>query len=41
MQELTLFIVAHRMSTLTICDRVMVVLDGTINAFDSLGDALQ
>jgi len=36
--ELTLFIIAHRMSTLTICDRVMVVLDGTINAFDSLSE---
>jgi ATP-binding cassette, subfamily B, bacterial len=36
--ELTLFIIAHRMSTLTICDRVMVVLDGTINAFDTLSE---
>lgn len=35
-EELTLFIIAHRMSTLTICDRVMVVLDGQLNAFDSL-----
>jgi ABC-type multidrug transport system fused ATPase/permease subunit len=34
--QLTLFIIAHRMSTLTICDRVMVVLNGTIDAFDSL-----
>jgi ABC-type multidrug transport system fused ATPase/permease subunit len=38
--SLTLFIVAHRMSTLTICDRVMVVLNGRLNAFDTLG-ALQ
>jgi ATP-binding cassette subfamily B protein len=33
--EVTLFIVAHRMSTLDICDRVMVVQDGRIEAFDS------
>ena len=34
--QLTLFIIAHRMSTLTICDRVMVVLNGTVDAFDTL-----
>ncbi len=34
--ELTLFIVAHRMSTLDICDRVMVVLEGRLTAFDTL-----
>jgi ATP-binding cassette subfamily B protein len=34
--QLTLFIIAHRMSTLTICDRVMVVLNGTLEAFDTL-----
>jgi ATP-binding cassette subfamily B protein len=34
--ELTLFIVAHRMSTLDICDRVMVVVDGRLTAFDTL-----
>ena len=38
--NLTLFIVAHRMSTLTICDRVMVMLDGQLDAFDTL-DALR
>ncbi len=32
--EVTLFIVAHRMSTLDICDRVMVVHHGRIEAFD-------
>jgi ATP-binding cassette, subfamily B, bacterial len=31
----TLFIVAHRMSTLDICDRVMVVVDGRLEAFDT------
>ena len=34
-QELTLFIIAHRMSTLDICDRVMVIVDGRLVAFDS------
>jgi len=33
--RLTLFIIAHRMSTLDICDRVMVVVDGRIEAFTS------
>jgi ATP-binding cassette, subfamily B, bacterial len=31
--ELTLFIIAHRMSTLDICERVMVVIDGQLAAF--------
>ncbi len=31
--ELTLFIVAHRMSTLDICERVMVIIDGRLAAF--------
>jgi ABC-type multidrug transport system fused ATPase/permease subunit len=34
--DMTLFVVAHLMSTLAICDRVMVVLDGEIDAFDGL-----
>jgi ABC-type multidrug transport system fused ATPase/permease subunit len=33
--ELTLFTVAHRMSTLDMCDRVMVILDGQLAAFDT------
>jgi ABC-type multidrug transport system fused ATPase/permease subunit len=33
--ELTLFIIAHRMSTLDMCDRVMVVIDGRLVAFDT------
>jgi ATP-binding cassette, subfamily B, bacterial len=33
--ELTLFIVAHRMSTLDVCDRVMVIIDGRLVAFDT------
>jgi len=35
-QDLTLFVVAHRMSTLDICDRVMVILDGRLAAFDTI-----
>jgi ATP-binding cassette subfamily B protein len=35
--ELTLFIVAHRMSTLDICDRVMIIIDGELAAFDTIG----
>jgi ABC-type multidrug transport system fused ATPase/permease subunit len=33
--NLTMFIVAHRMSTLDICDRVMVIQEGRLAAFDS------
>jgi ATP-binding cassette, subfamily B, bacterial len=33
--ELTLFIVAHRMSTLEMCDRVMVIVDGRLVGFDT------
>jgi ABC-type multidrug transport system fused ATPase/permease subunit len=32
---LTLFIIAHRMSTLNICSRVMVILGGRLVAFDT------
>jgi ATP-binding cassette, subfamily B, bacterial len=32
--NITLFVIAHRMSTLDICDRVMVVLDGRLDAFE-------
>jgi len=34
-EELTLFIIAHRMSTLDICRRVMVIIDGRLVAFDT------
>jgi ATP-binding cassette subfamily B protein len=34
--ELSLFIIAHRMSTLDICDRVMVIKDGRLVAFDTI-----
>lgn len=32
--RLILFVVAHRMSTLTICERVMVIVGGHLEAFD-------
>ena len=32
---MTLFIVAHRISTLDICDRVMVIVEGQLEAFDT------
>jgi len=38
---LTLFIVAHRMSTLDICDRVMIILDGKLAAFDTINHLQQ
>jgi len=38
--NVTLFIVAHRMSTLEMCDRVMVILGGRLAGFDTK-DALQ
>jgi ATP-binding cassette, subfamily B, bacterial len=34
--KITLFIIAHRMSTLDICDRTMVILDGHLDAFDTI-----
>jgi ABC-type multidrug transport system fused ATPase/permease subunit len=33
--EVTLFTIAHRMSTLDMCDRVMVILDGRMAGFDT------
>lgn len=38
--SLMLFLIAHRMSTLDICDRVLVVVDGRLEAFEPL-DSLQ
>jgi ABC-type multidrug transport system fused ATPase/permease subunit len=31
-KDLLLFLVAHRMSTLSVCDRVMVIADGGLQA---------
>ena len=30
----TVFVIAHRLSTLSICDRIMVILDGRLQGFD-------
>jgi ATP-binding cassette subfamily B protein len=40
-QQLTMFIVAHRMSTLNICDRVMIIIDGKLQAFDTISSLSQ
>jgi len=40
-QQLTLFIIAHRMSTLDICDRVMIIIDGKLTAFDTINSLQQ
>ncbi len=34
--KVTLFIIAHRMSTLEMCGRVMVIVDGRLDAFDTI-----
>ncbi len=34
--DVTLFIIAHRMATLDMCDRVMVVVGGQLEAFDTI-----
>src|SRR5262249_49808809 len=31
----TIFVIAHRMSTVAVCDRIMVVLDGALEGFDA------
>ena len=31
----TVFIIAHRLSTLAICDRIMVILNGVLEGFDA------
>ena len=36
--QLTLFVVAHRMTTLGMCERVMVVVDGRLEAFDTASE---
>jgi ABC-type multidrug transport system fused ATPase/permease subunit len=36
--NLTLFVIAHRLSTLDICDRVMVIVDGRLDAVESIDD---
>ena len=38
--RMTIVIIAHRLSTLNVCDRIMVVQDGELMAFDT-GEALE
>jgi ABC-type multidrug transport system fused ATPase/permease subunit len=33
--RMTVIVIAHRLSTLTICDRIMVIKDGQLNGFDT------
>ena len=33
--RMTVIVIAHRLSTLTICDRIMVVNDGELKGFDT------
>jgi ABC-type multidrug transport system fused ATPase/permease subunit len=32
---MTIIVIAHRLSTLEICDRIMVIQDGELRAFDT------
>jgi ATP-binding cassette subfamily B protein len=34
-ERMTVIVIAHRLSTLTICDRIMVIKDGELTAFDT------
>jgi ABC-type multidrug transport system fused ATPase/permease subunit len=33
--QTTVFVIAHRLSTLAICDRIMVILNGVMEGFDA------
>jgi ATP-binding cassette, subfamily B, bacterial len=39
--ELTIFAIAHRISTLDMCDRVIVIVDGRLDAFDTTAGLLR
>lgn len=39
--QLTLIVIAHRLSILTICDRIMVLESGRLDAFGSAGEIVQ
>ena len=39
-ERMTVIVIAHRLSTLTICDRIMVIKDGELKDFDT-PDALE
>jgi ATP-binding cassette, subfamily B, bacterial len=34
-ERMTVIVIAHRLSTLTICDRIMVIKDGELKDFDT------
>ena len=36
-ERMTVIVIAHRLSTLTICDRIMVIKDGELKDFDTAG----
>lgn len=36
--QVTLFVVAHRLSTLDVCDRIMAIVDGRLEAFGPIAD---
>jgi ATP-binding cassette subfamily B protein len=38
--EMTIFAIAHRISTLDMCDRVIVIVDGKLDAFETTADLL-
>ncbi len=38
--EMTIFAIAHRISTLDMCDRVMVIVDGRLDAFETTANLL-
>ena len=40
-ERTTLLIVAHRMSTLEMCDRILVLLDGRVNGYGPAGELLR
>jgi ATP-binding cassette subfamily B protein len=37
----TVFVIAHRLSTLTMCQRIMVINDGTLQSFEEPGRLAQ
>ena len=34
-QQMSVIIIAHRLTTLTMCDRIMVIQDGELKGFDT------
>jgi ABC-type multidrug transport system fused ATPase/permease subunit len=40
-ERTTLLIVAHRMSTLEMCDRILVIVDGRVDGYGPAGELLR